>query len=151
MTEFTFEQKKKLKDQIEKVRNKKDSFEILKIIQDNNESCKTRESNKKTLLFFHNFTNKTYHKLDDYITALKKKRKANSNKDSNLSDTMSDYKPYSADDFPSQNGFSPNLRFSNREKNIIKRKIYDSEINDDSDDIVYTKFDVSVTDSEKVL
>ena len=148
MKEFSFEQKKKLKDQIEKIRNKKDSFEILKIIQENNEYCKTRESNKKTLLFFHNFSNQTYNKLNEYIKELKKKRKTN--KDNNLSDTMSDYKPYSADDFPSQNGFSPKLRFSNREKNIIKRKIYDNEINDGSEDIVYTKFDVSVTDSDQV-
>ncbi len=53
------------------------------------------------------------------------------------------YTPYAKDEFPSQQGISPKLKFSNREKSILKRRRYDKNITKDIDsDVIYTSFDV---------
>ena len=60
------------------------------------------------------------------------------------------YVPYVKDDFPSQRELCPKLKFSNRERNLIKRCRYDESINmDNESNIIYQDFDVT-SDSDKV-
>jgi hypothetical protein len=156
MTKYTFDQKKKLATQLSKIRNKTDALYVYEIINKLNDKCPTKENNKKTLLFFHELTDETYDELEKFIKLLKKKKRKLSqlqtsdsidtiSQSQSTSQTNTDYKPYAIDEFPSQKDFTPKYKFSNKEKNIIKRKNYDNKINKDSDEIVYTKFNVEIS------
>jgi hypothetical protein len=62
-----------------------------------------------------------------------------------------EYNPYTPEEFPAQDGLCPKLKYSNHEKNLIKRQRYDNNINSENnkDNIVYCDFDVSnIQDSE---
>ena len=143
--EYSHERKKKLANKISKITNKKDQVKLFEIIYTDNKSI--TENNNGLFMFFHKMSNETYIKLEKELRRINKKKKYYS--DSINSDTYStekrEYKPYTQDDFPAQKGISPKLKYSNKEKNLLKRHRYDKNINMDNNfSVVYTKFDVSV-------
>jgi hypothetical protein len=135
MNEYSHDDKKKLAQQISKIRNKKDAITIYKIILKYNNDLPTREISKKTNLFFHNLKSETYDEINKFIKLIKKKKKKSNKTDSN---TSYDYQPYVVDDF-NQKDIKPKYKLSNKEKNIIKRKNYNS-IDEENTDVIYQKF-----------
>ena len=91
---------------------------------------------------FHDLKNDTYAKIENFLKTIKAKKITRSY-EIESTETPTNFKPYMADEFPSQKNFTPKLKFSNREKNLIKRKFYDEELSKNSEEVVYTTFDVN--------
>lgn len=120
---FSFEELEKMADKISKIRKKKYLEEIRDIIIENNPNIKITENANGLFFHFHNLTNETYQKINIFLKKTSKLKKNSENSDQ----LSSEYIPYSNEEFP----FSTDskLKYSNKEKNLIKRKIYDNEIN----------------------
>jgi hypothetical protein len=118
---FTFEEMEKLAHRISKIKNKNNLEAVRDIILTCNPGLSVTQNTNGLFMCFHNLTNETYNKLSTYI----KKIKVNSN---SLSDTSenAEYKPYTSNEYPFEG--NAKLRYSNKEKNLIKRKMYDKQI-----------------------
>lgn len=139
---YTHDVKLKLANKIKKIKKKEDMARILNIILEDNP--KYMENKNGMFMFFHKLEPCTYAKIEKELRAINKKSRTYT--DSINSESVSEkkeYVPYTQDEFPSQQGMSPKLKFSNREKSLIKRRRYDKHINIDvSSDVVYTNFNV---------
>jgi hypothetical protein len=150
---FTYEKKKKLADKISKIKKKEELVKIFEIIYEDNKNI--TETQNGLFMIFNTLNDATYHKLDLYLRSTIKK-KTNNNIITTTSENVSEneYKSYTQNEFPDQEHFNPKLKYSNREKNIIKRQRYDKLIENEKNDnnsVVYQKFDTSPTpDSEKL-
>ena len=145
---YTHDMKKKLANKIKKIKKKEDMAKILNIILVDNPSY--MENKNGLFMFFHKLKDCTYEKIDKELKNINRKKKyyTESINSENLSERK-EYRPYAQDEFPSQQGISPKLKFSNREKSLIKRRRYDKNINEDvNSDVVYTNFSDTVQSSE---
>lgn len=164
---YSHKDKEKLAEKISKVTVKRDCVKIFEIMQQDpvisNLENKITVNRNGVFMFFQNFSDDTYNKIDTFLELVNKKRhyyvnsdsETNENDDENVSannDDLNDYVPYSQDEFPNQKGISPKLKYSNEEKNIIKRCRYNRNINDQNNsekDIEYREFNLgSLTDSD---
>lgn len=131
---FTHDQKVKLKDRIENVKNKKFHHKIFDIIYAENKDI--NQNSNCTFMYFHNLKDATYTLLENELKNIKKKKPKKF--------ALEKYVPYSSEDFPSQVGIAPKLKYSNREKNLIKKKRYNKNINKDKvKNVIYKEFDIS--------
>jgi len=131
--QYTFEMKKKIKEKIEKIGEKKHLEKIKDIIFKFNPDINVSQNSSGMLLFFHNLTDETYNKIENYIVKLDK------DKIKEFTDS------YNNDDVKIKiSDKNNNVRLSSIEKNLIKKKDYydklDEENNVDSD-IIYTTCD----------
>ena len=136
---FTLDDKKKLKEKIEKNNSRETIEKIKNIILKNNPQLSYTQNSSGVLLFFHNLTNETYEKI--YL--LLKKHDAekiksieilSDEKTSITLDTITNLKE------PQQN----NNRLSSLEKNIIKKKDYYEKLKEENNcdlDIIYRSDD----------
>jgi len=140
---YTHEKKEKLVEKINQMKQKKDFIKILEIIK-KRENKPTKEIGNTTLMFFHDLKDETYNEINKYIKKVNKLNKKDT--DSN----EQEYKPYSSDEFNSTGHISPNLKYSNREKNLIKRTRYDKNLEEENgSDVMYCKFSVNnLTETE---
>lgn len=133
--------KKRLVNKIQKLKKKEDLARIVSLIMDDNSLYV--ENNNGIFMFFHKLQDDTYLKIENELLIINR-NKTNSAANSDTLSEKKEYQPYSADDFPSQKGISPKLKFSNREKSIIKRKQYDENISQDIEtNIIYTDFNMN--------
>lgn len=146
-TKYSHKKKKRLAEKISLIKDKKTLATIFGYIYEDNKDV--TENNNSIFMYFHKLTDETYAKIDKEIKKNnKRKKKSNDSTSSDNYSEKKEFKPYSHDEFPSQKNFSPKLKLSNREKNLIKRKIYDYDINIDStNDVVYQQFGTDSTDS----
>src|SRR5690606_12736853 len=100
---------------------KEDLVKVAEIICQENPSV--TENSNGIFMFFHKFSNDTYIKLEEYVDQICQRDK--SVNDSDSCSTPTTYYSQEVDDFPSQDGISPKLKFSNKEKNVVKRRRYD--------------------------
>ena len=151
MEEFSHERKKKLAEKLSNIRNQKDLVNIFEIICSENPNIS--ENNNGMFMLFNNFNNETYYKLEKYISIIQNRKtdKTLSNNSEEHSDKMK-YTPYSHDEFPDQAQLSPKLKYSNKEKNIIKRQRYDTFMNseENSDNATSSPIKPIVTTTENV-
>ena len=142
---YTHAKKERLVNKINKLTNKEHLKKVLKIIKDR-ESEPMKDTGHSTVMFFHNLNDETYTALDKYIKSVTKKVK----KSTPSSASAQEYVPYSNDEFPMQKHLSPNLKLSNRERNILKKTKYDRNLMEENgSDIVYAKFSFdNLTDTE---
>lgn len=124
MNTYTSEQKKQLAKRIESVKKSEDLAEIYKIIKRDNPVC--IENANGSFMHFHKLRDETYNNLENYLNTIKK---------TPVQTLSMEYTPYSNEDESNEYSDSK-LRFSNKEKNLIKRKKQTSD-SDDQD----TKFD----------
>jgi len=138
--QYPFEQKKKLANKISKIKKKNDLITIYNIIRDENKNLNHSNNDNGIFMMFHNLSNQTYYKLDEFLQ---------SRKTTTLSDTSdkSEYKPYSIEEFAGQDKLSPKLKYSNREKNLIKRQRYNENTNDS--DVIYCDFNIVNTEESE--
>ena len=150
MEEFSHERKKKLAEKLSNIRHQKDLVNIFEIICLENPNIS--ENNNGMFMLFNNFSNETYYKLEKYISIMQNRKadKTLSNSEEH-SDKMK-YIPYSHDEFPDQAQLSPKLKYSNKEKNIIKRQRYDTFMNseENSDNVTSSPIKPIATNKENV-
>ena len=142
---YTREKKIKLAERIGKIKKKEDQIKIFEIIYESNKNITKNHTNDGFNIFFHKLSDDVYYKIDCHLNSI--------SKPITDSDTVSDkkeYKSYTEDEFPDQDGLNPKLKCSNREKNIIKRQRYDKHITkENGNNTNYSKFDITTfTDSD---
>ena len=130
---YTFEFKKKLKDRIEKITDKKTLEKIRDIIFKYNPKVNVSQNSSGMLLFFHNLNEFTYNRLDYFLNKLDNdKIKVLT---ASYTDTQEDIKIKIND--------KNNIKLSSIEKNLIKKKDYydklQEENNSNVDDIFLDK------------
>jgi len=139
---ITHEIKKKIASRISKIRNKEELVNIFNIIKEEKKNNHVTENNNGLFMYFHDLEDSTYEKIEKEIKRINNKKKRihseNNGSETNSSE-IQEYKPYSQEEFPSQSGISAKLKFSNKEKNLLKREKYNNKMNSDSD-ISYRKF-----------
>lgn len=127
---YKFEDIQILADKISKIRNKKILERIRDTIVRYNKNIKITENTNGLFLRFHNLENETYIKLDNIIKKYNKTKKSR-----NLNSTISqEYMTQSSD--PVLFSTDSRLKYSNKEKNIIKRKNYDKVISENTDSYI---------------
>jgi len=126
--QFTHDKKKKLLYKINKLTSKKDMIKIYKIILNHKKDEEITKNNNGIFMLFHDLDDEVYFKLEKAINKILKNE---------LSETLSaerkTYKVYDKENCPVQNGLTKKLKLSNTEKNLLKRKQYDENINSDSE------------------
>jgi hypothetical protein len=161
--EYSHERKEKLADRIGRIKNKKQLKKIKKIIFEENPETETiKGSNKNsTLMYFHNFTVKTYLKIEKFLRKIdklkrRKKRKlqesknniysevcstlnytdtiANTLTDTIATETETDMITESENKGTDYSKNRTRLAYSNDEKRIINKKKYEKDMNISKDD-----------------
>lgn len=144
-SEYTLKKKKQLVNKIRKIKSKKALCEIYGIILKHN-TITSNEVNKHLFMYFHDLSDETYDEIYEYVKRYKKRQKKRDRLLSQTDDTMlstEEYKPYSQDDIVSQRNLSPKLKYSNKEKSLIKRRMYDKKLSEYTENVIYCKFDPS--------
>jgi len=122
---ISYEEMEKLHNRISKIRKKKYLEEIRDIIVKYNPNIKITENSNGLYLCFQNLSNETYFKLSTYLKNLSKLINSKKSDTTHLN-ISSDQLTQSTDDLPFEN--DPKLKYTNKERNILKRKHYDAEI-----------------------
>jgi len=136
---FTVDDKKKLKDKIEKINSREIIEKIKNIILKNNPQISYTQNSSGVLLFFHNLTNETYEKIEFVL------KKHNAEKIKSI-EVLSDEKTNLTFDKISnlKETSQTNNRLSSLEKNIIKKKDYYEKLKEENNcdlDIIYRSDD----------
>jgi hypothetical protein len=140
---YTTKHKQKLADKISKLKNKNDLVHIAEIICKENPSI--TENSNGVLMLFHKFSNETYAAIELHLKIIQERDNLTIDSDS-CATPKSDYHQYEQEDFPCQDGISPKLKLSNKEKSVIKKKRYDSSIsieNNTNSDVMWQEFNIS--------
>jgi hypothetical protein len=142
---YPHDKKKRLAERIAKLKRKEDMIKIAEIIRQDNKNI--TENQNGLFMFFHAMNDETYIKIDSYLKSLTKKKSSDENTTSeNKSDK--EFTSYTQNDFPDQEKLNAKLKYSNKEKNIIKRQRYDDYINSENNDNIYQKFNVDQESEE---
>jgi hypothetical protein len=148
---YSVSKKRQLVAKIGKIKDKKVLCEIYRIIQTHN-NTNPKEVNKHLFMFFHDLTEETYIKIGVYLKKYKKdNKKVDIIKESDTIITTDEYNPYTRDDIISQRNLSPKLKYSNKEKSLIKRRIYDNKLTENTENVIYCKYDTPSTPSTPIM
>ena len=146
---YSFTKKKKLAEKIMKIQNKDQLLKIKKIIFDENPSLSVVKNSTGILLYFQNLKTSTYYKLENYISnnTLKKCIKKMNNIESIENTIFSDLNVSSSENLSIVK--QSEYKYSNKEKNIIKRKNYEETLNkiNSSDDIKKSQSNIFIKKS----
>jgi hypothetical protein len=126
LADYSFEQKERLARRIQKLRKQKYLSDIESIIVKHNPSLDITTNPSGKFMYFQDLRKDTYYALERYVRKLLKYRTLSETSEG--TQYSSEFKQYSEDDDPFSN--NPKLRYSNKERNLIKRKIYDKQISD---------------------
>lgn len=138
---YNRDKKEKLVNRINKLRSTEDFVKVYNIIQ-KRESLATKEVEKSTMMFFHDLKDDTYAEIDKFVK--KTIKKYDNNEDSVVTTDLQEYQPYSQDEFPHQKHINPKLKYSNRERNLIKRTQYNRNLQEENgSEVMYCQFDVN--------
>lgn len=124
LDEYSFEQKERLARRIQKLKKQKYFIDIENIIVKYNPDLDITTNPHGKFMYFQDLKKETYYALEKYMRKIFKLKTFS---DSDYTPYLSEIIKYSEDDDPFTN--NPRLRYSNQERNIIKRKIYDKQIN----------------------
>ena len=148
---YTFEFKKKLKEKIERLTEKKHLEKIRDIIFKYNPDISVSQNSSGMLLFFHNLTDETYNKIENYIDKINKDiiKELTISYANTLSSDIND-----SEDINIKNIEISNIKLSSLEKNLIKKKDYYDKLevennNKEDDDIFLDKDSLTMSMSEK--
>lgn len=115
-SDYPYNKKVKMSKTISSIDNKDDLINIVKIIDKHNDDIVNgiTENNNGIFMFFHNLTYETYVELEGFLNELNNEQIQTTEKQ--------EYTPYTENEFQRQKGISPKLKYSNTEKNIIRKK-----------------------------
>jgi hypothetical protein len=116
-SKFDNSRKMEIKKKIEKIKKKEFLLDIFKIIT--SETKDYSENNNGVFIFFHDLSDETYEKVENYVNNIYKLHKQNNLNSSNifnseLSESISDFKNLDID-----------KELTNKEKMIMRRKKYE--------------------------
>lgn len=134
MKKYTHTEKKILSNNISKLSNNSDIKNICSIIKtDPTFDCATSVTENSNGLFmhFHKLDNSTYEKISLYLESIK-----NTNTSEASSDERKSFTPYKQDEYELQPSEGQKLKYSNKEKNLLKRKKYEQETPNSNDFII---------------
>jgi len=137
---YPFEKKQKLADKISVMRDKPTLRKIRDIIKMENPEATSRKDSNGYLMYFQNYTDITYIKIERLLNKIEKdKLEQQARSITEMSDNMM----LSSDDPNTDYTLSrTRLRYSNREKRLIKRQQYEDVIHEqymDSENEIKTK------------
>jgi hypothetical protein len=112
-----YEFKKKIARRINKITDKKVLVNVLKIIKTLNPDIAMTVNDNGVFIKFNELTSKTYTKLDNYLHKINVRV---SDESDNFIST--EYIPYTSEEFNASD------KLSNKEKTLIKKQIYSSQI-----------------------
>lgn len=140
---YTHQEKKRLAEKIGKIKKKEYLIKILKIIKKEKQGITSNDNG--LLMYFHDLNDDTYDLISEVVEEYEVEH-TEDNVDKIFIEKAS-YQPYATDEFPSQSKISPKLKYSNKEKNILKRRRYDNIHSSDNSDVYYKDFDINSTKS----
>lgn len=130
MAKYAYSDKILLAKNIEKLTEKKDINEIKKIIFEYNPKLKVVKKTTCILMYFHDLNDSTYNVLDKYIKNRLLKECAKKIKNMNdLESGVSSEVCLSAGNTIKKNCSPTNQKYSTKEKNLIRRKKYENQLN----------------------
>ncbi len=151
---YSYDDMEKLSQKIQKIKKKKNLEEIRDIIIINNKKLNITENSYGIYLCFNQLSDETFIKLDKYI------KKYNDSEKNVLSASTFNISCTPTND-NENSGYSNNnylydqnsrLKFSNKEKNLIKKRLYDRALKINSEINEYEKNCPNITISdEKVI
>lgn len=129
---YPFEKKQKLADKISVMTDKPTLRKIRDIIKTENPEATSRKSGDGYLMYFQNYTDITYIKIEKVLNRNEKdKLEQQTRSITDMSDRMSDSMMINSDDPNADYTMSrTRLRYSNREKRLIKRQQYEDVIHE---------------------
>jgi hypothetical protein len=136
--EYKIDDIKKLLSKIENLKERKHIEKIKKIIFKENPELALTKKSSGTLLFFHNLSQSTYKKIDNFFNKLEQKQieSITNSLSESYDKTLSDIKLIDDDKHI--------VKLSNSERKIMKRKEYYNQINSDNNQEkeIYTDDDI---------
>ena len=135
-SEYKIDDIKKLLAKIEQLKEKKHIEKIKEYIFKENPDIEITKKSSGMLLFFHNLTQSTYKKIDNFFIKLENEKinKITSSLSESYDKTLSDIN----NDVLSE----PKIKLSNAEKKMIKKKEYHKQISQTSDDVFVSDDDI---------
>lgn len=145
--EYSFEQKERLARRIQKLRKPKYFKDIENIITKHNPDLDITTNPSGKFMYFQDLKSGTYYALEKYVNKILKLKtfsetsagagananaSAGANASPGFSSEITKYSENDEDDTFSNNS---RLKYSNKERNLIKRKIYDKKINTTDDEV----------------
>lgn len=128
--EYSFERKKKLAARISDMRDKDTLRKIRDIIFAENPEVSARKSSNGYLMYFQNYNDETYHKIEKFLNKLERDKLEKQTR--SITETSEQMLLSSEADDPNTDYTvsRTRLRYSNREKRLIKRRQYENIINE---------------------
>jgi hypothetical protein len=126
-SKYDYTKKMELKKKIEKIKKKEFLVDIFKILTA--ETKDYSENNNGIFIFFHELSDETYEKVESYVNNIYKIHKNTTNLSTNvfnseISEIINDY---------SDKNLLDNKNLTNKEKIILKRKMYEEYISNNQD------------------
>ncbi|ARF09825.1 hypothetical protein Indivirus_3_74 [Indivirus ILV1] len=144
--EYPYEKKKRLAKKISTLKRKEDMVKILEIIYADNKNI--TENQNGLFMFFDKLNDSTYHKIDSYLKSTTKKKTDETEKNKFVTYSKNEF----SDTVLKTTSDTPKVKYSNKEKNIIKRQRYSEQLqseNNSDKNVRYAKFDLTLlSDSE---
>jgi hypothetical protein len=126
--EFSFERKQRLAARISDMRDKIILKKIRDIIFTNNPDITARKSDGGYLMYFQNYTPNTYQKIEKFLNKVEKEKLERQTR--SIAETSEQLVLSSEDPNSDYNISRTRLRYSNREKRLIRRCQYEDIINE---------------------
>lgn len=132
--DYPFDKKKKLAAKISDMRNREHLKVIKNIIFNENPEITARKSNHGYLMYFQNYTDETYYKIENFLNKIERIKLEKQAK--SITDSKDRFSVTSDEQCTDYNVTRTRLRYSNRERRLIKRRQYEKiigeKITDDS-------------------
>jgi hypothetical protein len=132
--EYKIDDIKKLLSKIENLKERKHIEKIREIIFKENPDLSITKKSSGTLLFFHNLSQSTYKRIDNFFN------KIENDKINTLTTSLSESYDKTLSDMNIDT--EPKIKLSNAEKKIIKKKEYHKQISQDNDDVYISDDDI---------
>lgn len=124
---FSHKQKKLLAKRISELEKKNDVLKVCEIIKSDPtlaNSCEgITENSNGVFMYFQNLSDATYLGIEEYINNIIVPVSSDENKN---------YIPYAHDEYSLQPNMGLKLKYSNKEKNLLKRRRYDQSLEEES-------------------
>jgi hypothetical protein len=129
MEKFSHDDKENLSRKISKIKSKKHFENILKIIKLDKNIGRITGNTNGIFIMFHKLSDTTYYKIERYICTIKKKSSSECSEGSDLfySDSFSN-NDYGETISGVEKINYDEMKLSNKEKNIIKRRMYNDAL-----------------------
>lgn len=132
--EYKIDDIKKILTKIENLKERRHIEKVKEIIFKENPNVSTTQKSSGVLLFFHNLSQSTYKKLDIFFNKLEL------DKINRITNTLSDSNDRTISELSDK--VEHEIKLSNAEKKLIKKKQYHQQIENNTDDVYISDDDI---------